>query len=197
MITRKLKNHVLMVYRDVLSDFQYREWHASGNASREAIRQMAIRKNDRLNDGRMAAFLYDRHGLPGDFGQTWSRGKPSPINAPFPVAKAAFRKLLAKVARAEAIDEGEFDAFRSVLADVGVPQAIANRFAAACFPAQLSEVVVDAEIDSVYAKLAADNSTPQTATTWFGKNRAVTDWIKEAIPGTDDAWRSLVAWRMH
>ncbi len=197
MVSGKLKTHVLAVYRSALADLQYREWHANGCASREAIRQMAIRKNDRLNDGRMAAFLYDRHGLPGDFGQTWSRGKPFPINAPFPVAKAAFRKLLNKVARAEMIDESEFDSFRNDLAAVGIPQTIANRFAAACFPAQLSEVVTGAEIDSVYAKLAADNATAKTATTWFGKNRAVTDWIKEAIPGTDDAWRSLVAWRMH
>ncbi len=197
MITSKLKKRVVSVYRKALVDLQYREWHANGCAAREAIRQMAIGKPERLNDGRIASFLYDRHGLPGDFGQTWRHGKPSPIDAPFPVAKTAFRKLLDKVARAEAIDEREFDAFRNALAGVGVPQAIANRFAAACFPAQLSEVVIDAEIDSVYAKLAVDNSTARTATTWFGKNCAVTDWIKEAIPGTDDAWRSLVAWRMH
>lgn len=197
MITNKLKIRVLKAYRKALADLQCREWHANERAAHEAVRQMAIGKPERLNDGRIASLLYDRHELPGDFGQTWRNGKPSPISAPFPVAKTAFRRLLAKVSKAEMIDESEFDAFRKNLAAVGVPQAVANRFAAACFPAQLSAVVVDAEIDSAYAKLAADNSTAMTATTWFGKNRAVSDWIREAIPGTDDAWRSIVAWCIH
>ena len=197
MITNKLKNRVLKNYRAALADVQYREWHANESAAHEAIRQMAIGEPERLNAGRIASLLYDRHELPGDFGQTWSRGKPSPVDAPFPVAETEFRKLLNKVAKAEGIDERQFDAFQKALAAVGVPKAVANRFAAACFPAQLSAVVIEAEIESAYAKLAADNATARTATTWFAKNRVVSDWIREAIPGTDDSWRSVVAWRIH
>lgn len=197
MITRKLKTRVLKAYKVCLSDLQYREWHDNERAAHEAIRQMAVGKPDRLNDGMLAALLYDRHELPGDYGQTWSHGKPVALNAPFGVAKCAFRKLLAKVAKAGTITEHEFDNYSTTLTSVGIPAAVIHRFAAACFPTQLSAVVVEKEMDSAYRKLAADNAVVPTAKSWFAKNIITTGWIKEALPGTDDAWRSVLVWYLH
>ena len=197
MITRKLKSKIQAAYKRCLTDLQYREWHANDLTAHEAVRQMAIGKPERLNDGRVASLLYDRHELPGDFGQTWARGMPTSFNAPFAVARTEFKKILAIVAKAGTINETAFDAYAGALAAAGIPPAVAHRFAAACFPTQLSAVVVDAEMNALYRKLAADNATAPTARTWFEKNTIATEWIKEALPGTDAAWRSLVAWRLH
>lgn len=197
MITHKLKIRVLKAYKTCLSDFQYREWHANERAAHEEIRQIAVGKPNRLNDGMLAALLYDWHELPGDYGQTWSHGKPATLHAPFRVAKRAFRKLLRKVQKAETITEREFNNYSTTLTSVGIPAAVIHRFAAACFPTQLSAVVVEKQLDSAYQKLAADNAIAPTAKTWFEKNTITIRWIKEALPGTDDEWRSVLVWYLH
>lgn len=197
MITKRLANLIRKVYKDSLTDLQCRLWHSNECSTHEKIRQMAVATSDRLTDGRLAAILYDRHELPGNFGQTWCHGKPTPLWAPFNTVKGEFRKLLSKAARAESISKEEYDSYLATLSAAGITVAVANRFVASCFPSQLSAVVVPAEMDSLFGKLVKANPSPVRPKSWFEKNETTTRWIQEAIPGTDDAWRSVVAWRLH
>ena len=196
MITKQLATRIQAVGQHCLADSQCRQWHQGSQAAHEAIRRMATEGERSLTDETLLSFLYDRHALPGNFGKTWSHGKPTPLYAPFSTVRGEFGKMLVKVAERVNITEGEYSAYRQALSRVGVTPAVVNRFVAACFPSQLSEVVVDAQMREIYRYAARDNEIPRDAIarTWFSQNEAVLGWIREAIPEVDDDWMGIVAW---
>lgn len=200
MITRQLQAMLLAKHAEILKKPETREWHRNEILCAENIRQTAAFGRSRLNDGKLASILYDRWALPGDVGQAWSHGVPNPVIAPFPAVKPEIARLLLKVAKCRPISKAEYVRFRTAVGAAGIPPAVANRFVASCFPSQFVTTVVDAQMNTRYRKLLAANivavkNTPEAeAKDWFDQNTTVVKWIKEALPNTDDAWRSVLVW---
>ena len=52
-------------------------------------------------------------------------------------------------------------------------------------------------MDRSYRSLCAANGTKPVAVDWFDQNETVLGWIRDVLPNTDDAWRSLLVWLLY
>lgn len=191
---KQLRHAIEREYKKALKDSASREWHAREVSQAAEIRRKAVEKT--LDDGWIAAVLYGRYELLGNFGNAWNQIKRPPTAAQYPAIRNVFSKLLAKVAGGKGVSKTEFDQYKKQLGSLGVPSAVANRFAAACFPSQLAATVTDSKMSKVYRKLSRIGKTAPVLTNWFEQNEQVVDWIRTVLPNTDDAWRAVLVWRL-
>lgn len=181
-----------------------RDWHKNEVIYHEKIRTVArnVAINGPISANQLIGeMILGKGNVPGDVGQTWN-AFPMTRRAAATTYGSCVVPLLNKVDKAEPLSCDEFIGFRTSLAILSVPPALANRIASLFFPGQFVNTVVDESLQGVYKTLLQSHqlvtisaSTP--AEKWFRRNTAIAARFRELFPNTDDAWRSCLSWRIY